>query len=121
VVAELARLAFANMADFVDENGHPKPVHQLTRDQAAAIRKVSASTVRRPGKDGQAETVEHSAQLELADKRAALQLLGQHTGIFAEGIGAQTSFTLIVAEPRSPELRRISKAAGGISKEPDDD
>jgi phage terminase small subunit len=75
VVAELAKLGFANMLDFMQpaDNGVPRlDFSRLTRDQAAALAEV---TVEETG-DGR------RVRFKLADKRAALVDLGRHFGIF---------------------------------------
>ena len=77
VVAELAKIGFANMVDYlrVEEGGAIRiDLKRLTRDQAAAIVEVSESG---PAKN-------RTIRLKLADKLSALEKLGRHMGIFAE-------------------------------------
>lgn len=79
VVRELASIAFANMADYVDENGRPiKDIKDLPRDASAAISKFTIH----PSEFGEKVTI------ELADKHSALVSLARHLGMFGER-GAQ--------------------------------
>ena len=98
---ELAALAFSNVRDFVDDQGKLKPITELTRAQAAAVRKLKVTT-RQAGDDEAAELVT-TAELELADKKPALELLGRYLGMFAEdGSGERPStFVLVIERPRS--------------------
>lgn len=85
VIAELRKIAFANMQDFVSISTDGKEKGQatvdlskLSRDQFAAIGEIRIEDIdsgRRTGK----RTV-----FKLLDKRAALVDLGKHLGIFIE-------------------------------------
>jgi phage terminase small subunit len=87
VLIELARIAFANMADYmkVDGQGYPRlDFSALTREQAAALTEVSvAEYVEHGGEDEEGSRVK-KVRFKLADKRAALVDLGKHIGIFRE-------------------------------------
>lgn len=70
VIEEIAKLAFANIGDYVEWDGNGwrwKNSKTLTREQTAAIQEV-AETV---SKDG------GSTKLKMYDKRASLELLGR--------------------------------------------
>jgi hypothetical protein len=81
---ELTRIALANPADYVDENGRVKDIGELTRDEAAAIQEriVDYEKVGR-GKD--ARKVEH-IRYRFYDKKAALVELGRHHGLFVDKV-----------------------------------
>lgn len=83
IVAELARIGFANMADYMRAGPDGDPVldfSALSRDQAAALQEVTVdSYVEGRGKN--AREVKR-VKFKLADKRAALEDLGKHLGIF---------------------------------------
>lgn len=94
IVAELAKIGFANMQDYmrVGPSGLPQlDFGALTRDQAAALQEVSVDTVRKPDPDGETDengrvlfvTVD-KVKFKLGDKRAALVDLGKHLGMFVE-------------------------------------
>jgi phage terminase small subunit len=83
VVAELAKLGFANMLDFMQAGSDGDPYvnfSKLTRDQAAALAEVTVDDF----VDGRGEDARQVRRIrfKLADKRAALVDLGRHLGIF---------------------------------------
>ncbi len=87
VLDELAKLAFANLADFMRAGPDGDPYvdfSKLTRDQAAALVEVSVEDF----KDGRGEGARdvRKIRFKLADKRAALVDLGKHFGLFKERI-----------------------------------
>lgn len=85
VVAELARIAFANTLDYwrVDRNGNPElDLSKITRDQGAAISEVIVDTYM-DGRSTDAREVKR-VRIKLADKRAALVDLGRHLGLFVD-------------------------------------
>lgn len=95
VVAELAKLGFANMWDFmrVDPEGTPRlDFSTLTRDQAAAIGELTVEEFM----DGAGEDADgtplyrpiRKVKFKLAGKHGPLVDLGKHFGIFRERAGA---------------------------------
>jgi phage terminase small subunit len=85
VLAELAKIAFANIGDYVhlDRKGEPDPdLGGLSRDQLAAVRDIAVEE-RRTG-SGENATVVRKVRFRLFDKRAALVALGHHLGLFGE-------------------------------------
>lgn len=84
VVAELAKIGFANMADYMRAGGDGDPYldfSKLTRDQAAALSEVTVEDFKK-GR-GEAARDVRRIKFKLHDKRAALVDLGKHLGIFA--------------------------------------
>lgn len=128
VVAELAKLGFANMSDYmrVGEDGAPRlDFAGLTRDQMAALSEVTVEEVvtnEGPGEaqsadwlgEGEApksdpEEVEQfravrKVKFKLWDKRAALVDLGRHLGIFE----ADKKLTIATDETIAGLLERIA-------------
>jgi phage terminase small subunit len=101
VVAELAKLAFANMADYftIAPDGAPRiDFTGLSRDDAAAIQTLTIDYYRPPVVRKRARKVGQGPQtrrtdipltprrvrIHLADKRAALIDLARHLGIHAQ-------------------------------------
>jgi phage terminase small subunit len=85
VVAELAKLAFVNMADYLRANPGGDPYldfSALTRDQAAALSEVTVEDFKH-GRGEDARDVRR-VKFKLADKRAALVDLGRHLGLFVD-------------------------------------
>jgi len=97
VVAELARIGFANMLDymtigvdgdaFVDLSG-------LTEDQAAAISEIVVEDF----KDGRGKDARdvRKVKFKLHDKKAALLQLGKHLGMFKDRVEHSGSITVEV-------------------------
>ncbi len=87
VVAELAKLGFANMADYMRASPDGDPFldfSALTRDQAAALTEVTVDDfVDGRGEDARAV---RRVKFKLADKRAALVDLGKHLGMFTDKV-----------------------------------
>lgn len=74
VLQEIAKLAFANLQDFYDENGTLKDIHTLPRDVAVAL---SSSKI---------NLTESCAvqEIKLHDKKGSLELLGRHLKLFTD-------------------------------------
>src|SRR5258708_2581385 len=87
VLTELAKLAFANMADYMRVGPGGDPVldfSKLTRDQAAALVEVTVEDYL----DGRGEDARkvRRVRFKLADKRGALVDLGKHLGLFKDRV-----------------------------------
>ncbi len=87
VLTELAKLAFANMADYMRVGPDGDPVldfSKLTRDQAAALVEVTVEDYL----DGRGEDARQvrRVKFKLASKLLALELLGKHLGLFKDRI-----------------------------------
>jgi phage terminase small subunit len=83
VIGELAKLAFANIRDFmrITPGGEPAvDLSVLTRDQAAALTEFSVEDF----VDGRGERSRdvRRVKIKLADKGANLERLGRHLGLF---------------------------------------
>jgi phage terminase small subunit len=85
VVAELAKIGFANMADYLRANPGGDPYldfSALSRDQAAALQEVTVEDYTE-GRGEEKRDVKR-VKFKLADKRAALVDLGRHLGLFVD-------------------------------------
>lgn len=85
VLQELAKLGFANMADYMKPGANGDPFldfSALTRDQAAALQEVTVEDF----VDGRGEDARdvRRVKFKLADKRAALVDIGRHLGMFSD-------------------------------------
>ena len=106
ILAELAKIAFANMADYmtVDDHGDPTlDFGRLTRDQAAALTEVTVESFR----DGRTDSRQvRRVKFKLGDKRAALVDLGKHFGMFIERheVGGVGEFARMTEEELSRDL-----------------
>ncbi len=122
VVNELAKIAFANMQDYMAATPGGDPYldfSKLTRDQAAALAEVTVEDfVDGRGEDARAVK---RVKFKLHDKRAALVDLGRHLGMFQDGnqaVGVGFHITLNLGEEaREPkpaiELRQSGRRAEG--------
>lgn len=87
VLRELAKIGFANMADYMKagQDGDPfLDFSELTRDQAAALSEVTVEDFR----DGRGEDARdvRRVKFKLADKKGALVDIGRHLGMFKDKI-----------------------------------
>jgi phage terminase small subunit len=109
VAAELAKIGFANMADYITIVGGEPAVDlsNMTRDQAAAVQEVTVEDF----KDGRGEDARdvRRVKFKLSDKRAALVDLGKHLGMFREQIDVNVKTDLA-----SMIAARRRKIAGGV-------
>jgi phage terminase small subunit len=103
VISELAKLAFANMADYISIGADGEPVldfASLTRDQAAAIQEITIDEFSE-GRGADARRVRR-VKFKLANKRTALMALGTHLGIFVSGPTLQLDLVNTAPAPRQP-------------------
>jgi phage terminase small subunit len=87
VVEELAKIGFANMADYmkVGIDGDPYlDFSELNRDHSAALVEVTVEDFKE-GRGADARDVRR-VKFKLADKRAALVDLGKHLGMFKDRV-----------------------------------
>ena len=85
VLRELAKLGFANMQDYMKAGSGGDPYldfSNLTRDQAAALQEVTVEDFL-DGRGDDARDVRR-IRFKLADKRAALETIGRHLGMFKD-------------------------------------
>lgn len=108
VLLELAKLGFANMADYVTVQGDGTAYVDLTavtREQFAAIQEITVDTYTE-GNGEYAREVK-KVKLKLADKRGSLDLIGKHLGMFIEKreITGKDGAPLI---PNPPDLSNLT-------------
>jgi phage terminase small subunit len=83
VLAEIAKLGFTNMADYMAATPGDDPYldfSALTRGQAAALQEVTVE------ERGQNAREAKRVKFKLADKRAALVDIGRHLGMFKDRV-----------------------------------
>lgn len=100
VLRELAKLGFSNMEDFasVDEKGGATlNLKDISRDQFAAVTELTTDSI------GEVVT---RMKIKLADKRANLELLGKHLGMFKPVGGADNPLTI---KNKEPDLSGLSE------------
>jgi phage terminase small subunit len=118
VIRELCKLAFANIADYVEINQEGVAflsLSEITRDQAAAIREITLeSCAQGPMKDG---NVRRTLHLRLSDKVRCLELLGKFLKLFGKG-GASASEpvrVIIVDPPRRLPASALENDSSAIN------
>ena len=87
IVTELAKIAFANMSDYIRISGEGDPYTDLSkmdRDQAAAVSEITVEDF----KDGRGEDARdvRRVKFKLHDKRQSLVDLGRHLGMFKDKV-----------------------------------
>lgn len=95
VLKELARLAFANMFDYVRVNSDGLAyvdLSDITRDQFAAVQELNIDQYLEFENDEAREV--KKVKLKLADKRSNLELIGRHLKMFTDKIEHGGELTL---------------------------
>ena len=121
VVAELAKIGFSNMADYMKATPAGDPYldfSRLTRDQAAALQEVTVEDYVN-GRGEHARDVKR-VRFKLADKQAALVSLGRHLGIFDDKVTLTLEHRISLMTPEERRARLIelrAKAAEVIDGE----
>ena len=109
-VRELAKLAYANMDDFVTVQPDGSAVLDLgrtTRDHRAAIQEITVDSYTEKGEGGEDDVqVVKKVKLKLYDKRQALVDLGRHQGIF-EADNEQSRTVVESREPTEADWERF--------------
>lgn len=84
VLEELARIGFANIADYVDLTGETPSwaLKDVPRELMGAVAELTTETVYERTKAGGAPSEVRKVKLKFWDKRGALVDLGKHLGMF---------------------------------------
>jgi len=96
IVKEMARHAFSDVRNLFDENDQLIPISKLDDDAAAVI--SSIEIVSRATPDGK---IEYLNKIKLVDKRASLDMLAKHVGMYDKdnrqraGAGAPTALAAV--------------------------
>jgi phage terminase small subunit len=87
IVAELAKLGFSNMQDYVGVTADGSPFVDLSavdRDKWAAVGEITVDHINK--REGDETKAVERVKFKLADKRAALVDLGKHLGMFTDKV-----------------------------------
>lgn len=121
IIAELEKLAFANIGKFIyiDEDGRPQvDFTGATPDDLAAITSVKSKTRHIYTPKGEHIGTEHQDQFSMADKLRGLELLGKVEGMFRDNevkVTVDVADRLLAARER---LKRLSNE-GAEDEEPE--
>lgn len=113
VIDELAKIGFANMADYMKAGSNGDPYLDfsgLTRDQAAALAEVTVEDYL----DGRGEDAREvrRVKFKLSDKRRALVDIGKHLGGFST---RQTNLNIDLSTLSDEQLARLAAGEDPIS------
>ena len=82
-IVEMAKIAFSDIRKAFDEKGNFKPIHELDDDTAAALAGIEIDELFEGfGRDR--EQVGNTRKIRIADKKAALDSLFKHLGLFTD-------------------------------------
>lgn len=113
VLIELGKLGFANLADYFHLTPHGEPVidlTQATRDQLAALTEIQVDDF----VDGRGENTRDvkRVRIRMADKKAALDLLAKHLGLYApDRLDVRHAGTVNLEKLTDEQLRELVNAA----------
>ena len=79
VLKEIAKLAFFNMEDVLNEDGKTKDLSDWSRDDLAAVQEITEDNLK-----SEDSTVLLRRKVKLSDKKSSLELLGKHLKLFTE-------------------------------------
>ena len=83
VLREMSLVAFSNIQDFFGEDGYLKPIHILTRDQAASLSSLDIQELY-AGQGEDRLSIGEAKKMKLWDKLKALNMLGNHLSLFQD-------------------------------------
>lgn len=108
VLNGLARIAMFDPRNLYDENGDLLPIHELDDVTAASIIGIKAQRLNTPTAEDPTKTTLITADVKLADKKAALDSLAKAMGLFTEKleVTGQDGKDLIPVEMSQTELAR---------------
>lgn len=86
VVLELAKLAFVNIADVIDL-GNATVRQSATDDDLACIQSIKI----KPSEFGE------EREIKLYDKKASLELLGKHLGMFKDNMNLNVALPVVIS------------------------
>ena len=76
VVTEFAKIAFANMRDYLPVKGEPLDLSRIDQDRMAAVEEIAIDE-----SVGDFGVLRRRTRLKLRDKQAALAALARHLGM----------------------------------------
>lgn len=114
VVAEYAKLAFLDPAQFFDEKGNLLSVAQMPKDVAAALAGFEVVTKMVKTGEDQYEP-EHLKKIKFVDKKGALDSLARHLGLFEKDNKQQSGADALkaISDEMKEKLDDIYRQAEG--------
>ncbi len=118
-IAELGRIAFADIRGLFNKNGALKPVNQWPGDLARAV--AALDTDELFDGSGRRRRIGLARKVKLADKLRALDMLGRSFGLFKDKVEVRTSVEQMSDEELAAlvaELRELRAALAEGAGEP---
>ena len=81
VLKELAKIAFFNMEDVIDDKGKTKDLKDWSRDELASVQEITEDLL-----GDEESSVLVKRKIKLSDKKASLELLGRHLKLFTDKV-----------------------------------
>lgn len=104
-------MAFADVRQLFDVDGHLRPLQDLTDEQAAAIASIEVLTKNVSGADGHTDTIH---KIKCWDKTKSLELLAKHFALLTERVEHGGTITLAALLGVVPAIRVESAKSGHI-------
>lgn len=92
VLDEIAKHSFSNVQDLFDEAGNLKPIHQLTRDQAACISSLEVIKKNAAPGDGQTDIIH---KVKVVEKTKSLEMLAKHFALLTDVVRMDASEAIL--------------------------
>jgi len=92
VLEEMRRVALSNVQDIFDEKGNLKPIHEMTREQAACIAGFEVIKKNAEAGDGHIDVIH---KVKVWDKPRVLEMLGKHFALLIERVEVKTTDDVI--------------------------
>ena len=107
VLEELRRLSFSNVQDLFDEVGNLRPIHTLTREQAACIASLEVVKKNAVAGDGLIDTIH---KVKVWDKTRSLEMVAKHFKLLTDVIKVEDA-NAVIGRLQSAR-NRLAKAKG---------
>lgn len=109
VIGELYRLATVDIAEAFDDDGQLKPLKEMSPDVRRAIAGIEVEALYE-GRGDERQQVGTIHKVKFWDKKAALELLGKHLGLFIERKEVSGTITHKVTKERAElALQRLDE------------
>ena len=105
VIQEIAKMAFFNMQDVLDENGAMKSLEEWEREDLAAVQEIVEDVVKT--EDDGSQVLKR--KIKLSDKKSNLEMLGKHLKIFTNQIDHNHSFQNMTDEELDSRIRQAEQ------------
>lgn len=110
IIREYMKIAFSDMADFLNDHGDFKKFEELTPMQRGAMSESYYNQVVMEGEFGSKTTT--TKKIKLHDKQRALDALGKILGVFEEDNRQKTDITISTTEERDARIAALQAKLG---------